>query len=91
MRIAKEWNLKRYKCTLMIHEMKYTLQIEDERLQLTYKMGDRPAEFIADIEDTIASPEIYQHIQMSFGKLYDTSFLIDKSLEIGEDDLPELM
>ena len=91
MRIVSEWNLERYKCTLMVYEMKYTLQIEDERLQLTYKMGDRRREEIQKLEEILATPEVFEQIKKSFGALYDTSYLIDKNMSIEEEDLPTIL
>lgn len=75
----------------MKHDMKYTLQIEDERLSMSYKMGDKPEEFITLLEDSLTDYDVSKQLQIAMSALYDTTYLIDQTIEKEDEDLPLIM
>ncbi|MEL6122463.1 MAG: hypothetical protein AAFR14_01975 [Bacteroidota bacterium] len=91
MRVIREWNHDRFKCTLFKHEMRYTLQIEDERLSVSYKMGDVDLSDLSAVQRSLRVPELNEELQRAFGALFDFSFLMDKTLFPRDETLPNLI
>lgn len=58
MRSIKEWNVKGRKYTLLHHNMKYQLRIDDLSTTLLIKLGDIDDDIISRIEDTTASTSL---------------------------------
>ncbi len=66
MRIIKEWNIKTWKCTLMHHNNRYTLKIEDGIAEQTYKMPDVDSESMATIDFILNAAPIQKRIAQIF-------------------------
>lgn len=66
MRIVKEFNLGPIKCSLMFHNEKYTLKMEDEGGEVNYKLGN-PASFdIESLPSLLTLPDINSQIAQAF-------------------------
>ena len=91
MRSVKEFNVNQIKCTLFLHNMKYSLQIEDESYQFIFKLGNKEAKEIENIEDSLNRPTTLQYLLKSFSILHDTRLVIERELNFNKDEFEEVI
>ena len=91
MRSIKEFNINKIKCTLFLHNMKYSLQVEDESYQFNFKLGNKEAQEIANIEDALNTPASIQYLLKSFSMLHDTRLVIERELNFEKDEFEEVI
>lgn len=91
MRSVKEFNVNQIKCTLFLHNMKYSLQVEDEAYQFIFKLGDKEAKEIENIEDTLNRPATLQYLLKTFSILHDTRLVIERELNFDKDEFEEVI
>jgi len=91
MRTVKEFNISHVKCTLFHHNMKYSLQIEDDAYSFILKLGDKEAKQLEQLEEVTNRPVIIQYIQKSFSILHDTRLVMEKELNIEGDEFEEVI
>lgn len=91
MRSIKEFNVESLKCTILQHNMKYSLLIEDEAYQMTIKLGDQAPEKINKIEDAMKSPHVLRHVAKSLSAMHDTRIFVEKEIKDTEDEDEEII
>ncbi len=84
MRIAKEFNVIHYKCTLMLHDSKYTLKIADDQYEISYKWGDIGSKYLEELEYILMYPIHLDRIRRIFSNLHDSSMALQN--EINSED-----
>ncbi|MFT6808391.1 MAG: hypothetical protein ACJA01_001615 [Saprospiraceae bacterium] len=89
MRSIKEFNVNQIKCTLFLHNMKYSLQMEDESYLFSLKLGSKEASEIEQLEETLNSPAVIQYLLKSFSMLHDTRLVIEKEAKFENDEFQE--
>ena len=91
MRIVKEFNINRYKCTLFVYESKYTLQVEDSNYTIQFKLGDISPESAGRIENALSTTKMKYHIEKSYGLIHDSRIVLDNLIqEELEEPFPEI-
>lgn len=66
MRIIKEFNHGPIKCSVLHHNERYTLKLEDQYCEVSYKLGSIDSIDLASLPSLLSTPQINDQIKESF-------------------------
>lgn len=66
MRIVHDFNIDQWKCTLMRHNNKYTLKVEDGFGAIHFKLGDIEVNDFHELESMMKEAHFLQEVKSSF-------------------------
>ena len=84
MRTLDEWNVDQLKCTLFIMNGRYSLKVENQLLEQTYKFRDGQFKSADQLKEKL-SPEFYASCQSTFSLMNDARGTMIDASELGED------
>ena len=92
MRSIKEFNIGSLKCTVLFHNEKYTLRIEDVYGEVNYKLGQLEGMSLDELERAFQHPELKEHLSKAFLNMRKgRDFVIDYFAKSSDDKFEEII
>lgn len=92
MRSIKEFNIGPLKCTVLFHNEKYTLRIEDVHGEVNYKLGQLDGLNLEELEKVFQHPELKTHLANAFLNMRKgRDFVADYFSETSEEQFEEII